>query len=233
MQLNFSGLVLLIFIAGVFGGSVNYFTEKKEKSGFKLWFNRALIGVAGSFLMPLFLETISSDLVHSVLSKTDNNSEDIFVLFGFCLLGAISSKVLMRTLSEKILQEAKEAKETALKASEDVAELKTEVGPIVDQATEQEEISDSKIVNSKPLVDFDLETISILKALNNSKFSLRSKTGIAQDTKLTIDVITAKLNILKNNALASEINGKKGIRWAITSKGYELYREYDNNTKQN
>ena len=224
MQININEfwLVIIILIAGLLGGSVNYIIGKKDEAGFKTWASRAIVGVTASFLMPLFLETISSDLVHSVLSKSDSSSGDVFVLFGFCLIGAISSRVLIRTLSDKILEEVKNVKEAADKTIEKVSELESEVDPIIEQSTEQDDITSSENEISKLSENLDEKAISILKSLIHPRYTLRSKSGISKETGLDLSVVSDKLIILKENSLADEIQGRRGPRWFITSRGYRL-----------
>jgi uncharacterized membrane protein YeaQ/YmgE (transglycosylase-associated protein family) len=223
MQVNLSELILIIIIllAGILGGSVNYITEKKEDPEWKPYFTRVIVGIAGAFLMPLFLETLSSDLVHRVLMETDSSTGDIFVLFGFCLIGSISSRALMRTLSDKILQEVKDAKETVENMNKKVEEIKSEIDPIVDQATEQDEMADDEQFIDLSGVLTKVE-ISILEALIHPKYTLRSKTGISKETGLGLSEVIQGLSALKEKSLAAEVQGRKGPRWSMTSTGHKF-----------
>jgi hypothetical protein len=221
-DINEFGLVMIILIAGLLGGSVNYIIGKKDESGFKTWASRAIVGITASFLMPLFLETISSDLVHSVLSKSDTSRGDVFVLFGFCLIGAISSRLLIRTLSDKILEEVKNVKEAADKTIKKVSELESEVDPIIEQSTEQDDIISSEIENSKLSESLGEPAILILKSLIHPRYTLRSKNGISKETGLDLPIVSDKLILLKEKSLADEIQGRRGPRWFITTRGYRL-----------
>ena len=94
--------VVVMLIAGIFGGVINYLLDQESgKSSAQLERNALLksitIGLGASFLVPLFLAIISSDLIE--LNKLD--SSKILVFLGFCLVAAISSRKFIFTLSEK------------------------------------------------------------------------------------------------------------------------------------
>jgi hypothetical protein len=213
---------LIIVIAGILGGSANYLTEEKKTdgSGIALWLNRVIVGIVAAFLIPLFLETMSSDLLKNILSKTDEAIKDYFVFFGFCLLGAISSRLLIQTLSEKIFQLAKDAKLQADKANAKTQELDAVVAPFVERGTEEESPEGGKIIAPKTIrssARMDKEADEVLSALNHPKYTLRSASGISADTNLDKSVVSEKLKTLTAEGLASELEDRgKGIRWAIT-----------------
>ncbi len=222
------GIFLIIVVAGILGGSANYLTEenKTEGGGVALWLNRVIVGIVAAFLMPLFLETMSSDLLKNILSATDEAVKDYFVFFGFCLLGAISSRLLIQTLSDKIFQLAKDAKLTADKANTKTQELDAIVTPFIEKGTEEESPEEGKIIAPRAIraaARMDTDADQVLSALNHPKYTLRSASGISADTKLDKSVVSEKLKILTAEGLASELEDReKGIRWAITGKGMSL-----------
>jgi hypothetical protein len=117
-------VVMLMLLAGIMGGVVNV-TIRAEASDRKTWLWSIVAGIGAALLIPLFLRTVSSNLLTGVLSESPN-MEDMLVFFGFCLLAAISSKSFIRSLSDKVLQEALTAKEAANRASEQVELLNAE-----------------------------------------------------------------------------------------------------------
>jgi hypothetical protein len=68
-----------------------------------------VIGVGAAFLAPLFLNMISSDLI----ARSKENYYLLFVLVGFCLVASISSRKFIRSISDRVLQEAEEASRKA------------------------------------------------------------------------------------------------------------------------
>jgi hypothetical protein len=81
-------VVALLFAAGVFGGIVNFALARTEESTWRDAFWSVVIGLGAAFLVPLFLNTISSSLLSGLIDGTAT-SADPFVFFGFCLLGLI------------------------------------------------------------------------------------------------------------------------------------------------
>ena len=103
-------LIVVMIVAGIAGGTVNYaLLSDGDRTGWGAWCRASGMGLAASFLMPLFLNTISSSLVPNILDAK-GGAGDILFFAGFCLLAAISSRAFITTLSDKILREARDAK---------------------------------------------------------------------------------------------------------------------------
>ena len=98
-----------------------------------------VVGVAAALLVPLFLNMISSNLIE--LIKGGDHMK-LLVLLGFCLVAAISSTAFIRTLSDRILTEARQARRDAAEAKGDAAEVKEAVQPLMVKETEQDETAD-------------------------------------------------------------------------------------------
>src|SRR6266702_903718 len=118
-------LIAVMLIAGIFGGVINYYFNRKNDPDDITPTKCIIIGTGASFLMPLFLNMISSDL----LSKGKDNPDPlkILIFFGFCLIAAISSTAFIRTISDRVLREAKEARKVAATAISRVEEVKSTV----------------------------------------------------------------------------------------------------------
>jgi hypothetical protein len=148
-QSNDLWVCLIMLIAGLLGGGANYFLEaykiqkidpdnqitnqptNKVKIDFSIW-SCLFLGVSASFLLPLVLSTISSNLLSDVLSRTNtSNLESPFVFFSFCLICAISSRALIKGLSDKILDDLKETREKANTALNQVQNSKDEIKNVV------------------------------------------------------------------------------------------------------
>jgi tetratricopeptide (TPR) repeat protein len=112
--------ILVILIAGAFGGIINYYLELEDKEKDKqrkfLFKRSVFLGIGAAFLVPLFLHLIGSDLMK--FEKV--NPKEILVFLGFCLVASISSKKFIQTLSTKILKEVREAKEKVKEVKENV-----------------------------------------------------------------------------------------------------------------
>ncbi|MDP3617442.1 MAG: hypothetical protein Q8R49_06450 [Rhodoferax sp.] len=213
--MTLSYVIALIFAAGVFGGIVNFALARTEKSTRydALW--AVVIGLGAAFLVPLFLNTISSSLLSGLINETAG-SADPFVFFGFCLLGAIASKSMIQTLTQKVLRTAEEAKN-------EVAQLKKDVEPIIVKETEPEIVENEK--KGFRVEAFGLsgeEAPRIVKALGNSKYSLRSVSGIEKETGVHREKVIEVLEWLQKHGL-SATTGQPGHNWSLTEKGRNVF----------
>ena len=206
--------------AGVLGGAVNHFLSQETDPNQK-YFGRSLwVGLAASFMVPLFLNMISSNLIDSIRGNatTPSDKSKLFVFAGFCLVAAISSRAFIRTLSDRVLREAKEAKQQALEAKADVAEVQSAIGPIVAKETEAESPSDS-ISTALLQTPLDNDEKAILQVLATGGWTLRSLSGIAKDAKFEKTKAAQLLQGLVEKALVGRKTGDKGPRWFITEAG--------------
>lgn len=127
-------LILIIIVFGTLGGWVSHLLNSKdepqpptpENPGLTDAMRRKklaaslVVGIAAAFLVPLFLQTISSQL----LREGYTNYLALLVFASFCLISAISSKAFIQTLSNKVLQAAEEARFVARAAKNEAEEAK-------------------------------------------------------------------------------------------------------------
>lgn len=200
----------VMVLAGLIGGTVNFALARTEHSGWPDWFWSVVVGIGASLLVPLFLNTISSTLLSGLLTKTAPDA-DIFVFAGFCLLGAIASKAMIQTLTQKWLKQAEVL-------SQEVKTLKEEVAPIVEKETETES-SPTRAAETQRGLELPEHLSQVLNALGSSQFALRSVTGLAHDVERPSNDVVTSLQELSRMGLAAEVQGKKGIRWTLTPSG--------------
>jgi hypothetical protein len=118
-------LAAVMLVAGVLGGTVNHFVTH-ETDAPRLPLSRSLLaGITASFMVPLFLNMISSDLMEQVRGDTSK----LLVFGGFCLIAAVASRVFTRTVPDRLLGELKQARSEA-------AEAKVEAGRALQAARE-------------------------------------------------------------------------------------------------
>ncbi|GAB6112408.1 YEATS-associated helix-containing protein [Desulfomicrobium salsuginis] len=214
-------IMLLIIIAGIFGGCINYALVRSPENKLYEIFWSILIGLGASFLVPLFLNTISSTLLSGILDGTSKHV-DYYVFFGFCLLGAISSRSMIQTLTQKILKTAEEAKR-------EVEKLKEEIDPIVIKETEPdiEEHDMGEQANGGIRIEgfavVGNEHQKIIKALGSSEYSRRTVQGIKKETKVKIEKVYELLSWLHMNGLAIT-TGEPNNYWSLTQKGRAIFK---------
>jgi hypothetical protein len=198
--------------AGVFGGLVNFFLSKPDDVPTPSKTRSILVGTAASLLVPLFLNMISSNLID--LIKGGDNFK-LLILLGFCLVASISSTAFIRTISDRVLTEAKQAKVAAQTATAQIAQVQEDIQPIVAKETEQD---DSLGVATPSAVVSTIED-KILRALAAGQWALRSQGGLAKETGLDSDEVARVLFELSRRGLVDKRSTKNGTRWFITDQG--------------
>jgi predicted transcriptional regulator len=217
-NMKFTGfqIICMMFAAGVLGGIVNYGLSRTNKSTLKDLGWSIAIGLGASFLVPLFLNTISSSLLSGLLDGSAEIS-DPFVFFGFCLLGAIASKAMIQTLTQKVLRTAQEAKN-------EVQSLKSEVAPVLIKETEPEEELEQGGVKVEGYGLVGTEPPSIIKALGNSKYSRRTVSGIQKESGVPKEKVIEVLQWLQSNGLGFT-TGQPKHYWSLTEKGRRVFQD--------
>lgn len=222
MDQNTVLLIGVMAFFGVLGGFIGYILSGGDgtegKTGIIQKFNgyQALIymvtGIGAALLVPLFLNTISSDLMQSV----PGDGVKMLVFAGFCLLAAIFSKTFIDSIGKKALAEIEKARNEAAGAAE-----KADI--LAEKATEadEEQLSGDNLKLSAVKAD-DPDRIKVLKALNNGAYIYRSLSGISKEINLGKEQVNRALMELISRDYAKEENRKKGIRWFITAEGREF-----------
>ncbi|MHB1942559.1 MAG: YEATS-associated helix-containing protein [Acidiferrobacteraceae bacterium] len=223
-------LVPVMLIAGFVGGLIGFFvadpTADPANERPLPWWKHVVIGVGASFTVPVFLNTISSPLISEITGELSDAKvvAKLLVLTGFCLLAAVSSRVFLRSLSERVLQAVKGAKEQADKAREGAeATSAIVVDPFIeDDGALVEQAPGHILAKTTPTEVTDSER-KILKAMTTSKFVMRSLTGLAKDADLAKEIVNATISTLLEKGLISEAKNKVGQpRWYATSLGRSI-----------
>ena len=222
----FATIVSVMVFAGLLGGLVNYFATRKsdpEDSSFR---KSLTLGVAASLLVPLFLNMISSNLLESIRGSASVPSDllKIFVFAGFCLVAAISSSAFIKTLSDRILQEAREAKKVAHQADKKASETQSVIQPILDKETEGGSPDNSPVATKALTPSLNEKEVKLLQALANGKWVLRTRFGLAKDAGIPKPEVDELMDDFKKRGLVGykwivDRAGAKRKRWYITNEG--------------
>jgi len=249
-------IFVIIVVAGAFGGFVNYMllqakgeirsdstvsppggSKKPERwswASLMRWplFSSITLGIAASLMVPLFLKTISSDLI-TTLSEYKHGKGIPFEFFsftGFCVLAAIFSQRFLDTLSKRLLADVKKVKEESQEASataSNVAERLEEAGPVLRK--QMEALTEKGAALSPKFKAQDVATVSlndtsvaIVKALLNQRWSYRTVDGIAKETDLGSDNVRKTLQQMLQGGFAQRLTNSEPELWFLTDKGYDL-----------
>lgn len=121
MHTDLWGIVAVMLVSGAVGGLVNWFlTESGADTPPLAWWKHLIIGVAAAFIVPLFLNMISADLIHQIRGDTGvggsgggGDETKLLVLAGFCLVAAISSRGFIQSITQRLLREVEAVRQQA------------------------------------------------------------------------------------------------------------------------
>ncbi len=201
-------ILLIILLGGSLGGLVSAFISEDADVTLAFCLRRVVIGLGAAFLVPLFLNMISSNLLEQ--AKTTPSAYLIFG--GFCIISAVSSKVFVSSVSDRLTRQVKEVEEK-------LRVVKESVEPILIKEKEPETKAQFA-TRSEPQSPVSESERSILQALNNGAYSMRTMDGIAKDTSLDFNVVSGYISQLQTRGLASKIVGDdKRSFWYLTQLG--------------
>jgi hypothetical protein len=106
MITNIWTLLAIMVVAGAFGGLINYFIERRDSPDKSSILRSLVVGIGASFLVPLFLNMISSDLMRQM----DQDVGKLLVFVGFCLIAAITSSASSFVKQKRPRMRSKRAK---------------------------------------------------------------------------------------------------------------------------
>ncbi|HEX3029970.1 MAG TPA: YEATS-associated helix-containing protein [Clostridia bacterium] len=97
-------IVPIIIASGSFGGCISYFLHEKKTSNIYDLAKSMMFGIAAAFIVPLFLNLISSNL----MDMDEMDTKKLLEFTGICLLLSIYSKPFLKTMSSKVLKQLQE-----------------------------------------------------------------------------------------------------------------------------
>ena len=210
---HFFALAAIILTAGVFGGLFNYYMAAQADADNTSMPRYIIGGLAGSFLVPLVLHLVSSDL----LTKISENPSGLFIFGGYCLIAAWASRFALTTVTDRILQEAQTARKRADEMMTELHLLQRELEPILEMETESDAQPQPQPLS--PEDELDVTTANVLTALGNGRYIFRSMNGLSSETELDEHTLDKTLGIIVARDLGGKVLSKKGTRWFITQKG--------------
>ncbi|HET8888761.1 MAG TPA: YEATS-associated helix-containing protein [Candidatus Angelobacter sp.] len=222
----------IMVFSGLLGGLVNYFLSQKEDPEGRNFGKSAALGIAAALLVPLFLNMISSDLLDAIrkgIPGADGKPavadlSKILVFLGFCLVAAISSTAFIKTLSDRILKEAKEAKNVARQADKKATATQSVIQPILDKETEAEVPTNANLALAATQPAIHPNERKLLESLAKGK-SFRTRTGLGRETGIPRPEVEKMMDELKARGLVADQwivitpGETKKRRWYITNNG--------------
>lgn len=212
-------LISIMLISGAFGGLLNYLhsfdVTAGEAQSSVVKYKYVLLGIGAAFLIPLFLNMISSTLI----SKADNNNYLIFA--GFCLIAAIFSRRFITTIGDKILEAAKKAEKAALESKQKADNTQLELTSTKERIEDVKLAVDIKNIETKNVENPIENPKELLINLANSYIKKTSVPDYSQRLKLKAELGRKMGEIVVRNNLS-----KKDLLDADQSEGMLLAISY-------
>lgn len=201
-------IIIIIFLMGIFGGIINYllYSEPNLKLNKYGLLKDMIIGIGSSFLVPLFLYMISSDLIN----KLESLDTDVLVFAGICLLFSISAKPIIENLSNQLLIRLEKKQESTENLLYKMLESRLEP----DVNAESNKMSGSEVLNNPDYT----KVVNMIGKSNNDYITLQ---GIEKDSGVCN--IESILEALISQEIVSFIVWKDKRYYFLTLKGKSLY----------
>jgi hypothetical protein len=115
-------LLVAMFGSGLLGGSANYLLLYKDDPEYANRSRSFVLGLVASLLAPLFLKTISTDMIDRISSIRYGSGIpfDFFVFASFCLLAAVFSRTFAESVAKRLAAEVEKAKRESQEAQTDL-----------------------------------------------------------------------------------------------------------------
>jgi hypothetical protein len=227
--------IILLLVAmigsGLLGGAANYLLLHKDDPEYAKRSRSFVLGLVASLLAPLFLKTISSDIVVNISSIRYGSGVpfDFFVFTSFCLLVAIFSRTFAETVAkrlateiEKAKRESEEAQARAILAEGKAAEVEPVLRHEMNMRTEPQPESARTII-PPTLQDLPVDHLdmTLLKALSAGQYSYRTLNSIAEEVEMDEADAAKRLERMRGQALAGKRSTAARNLWFLTGKGCE------------
>ena len=207
-------MATVMLLAGIFGGLVNYYLCGDKDPDAASLPRFLVVGVGASFLVPVLLDLVNSELV----LESQGDPSRLLIFTGVCLISALLSRFVIDSLSDRIFKEAQVAKQRSEEVQQDLRMIQTNLLPLIDTETEQDLAKDDgHLLNVQD--ELDVTSADVLKILASGRFIFRSLAGLCREANQDEAVVLKTLHVLSTRSLAGKVSGKDGARWHITENG--------------
>lgn len=208
-------LTLVMLIAGVFGGLINFYLLNQNNKDTTAMLRCVVVGVGAAFLVPVALDLVGS----SIVSQSQNDPGQLLIYTGLCLIAAIASRLVVTNKLDRTLLAADTAKEEVETLRMHVKQLQLSLQPLIETETEME---DSRAEDQDALDNLDVSATQVLKALGTGRHIFRTQDSLLQELDMADNDVLKSLNILVTKGLAGKVNSSWGLRWHLTERGRRL-----------
>jgi hypothetical protein len=215
--------------SGLLGGGANFLLLYKDDPEYAKRSRSFVLGLVASFLAPLLLKTVSSDLVDKIITIRFGSGIpfEFFEFASFCLLAAIFSRTLAESVAKQAMAEIEKAKRGAQKAAELAAlaeEKACQAEPVLRAVMEErtEPAPDAASSGLPPsLQDLPVTRTDreLLQALFKGPYAFRTVNSLAAEIQTEQSDAVDRLEKMRDHALAGKKTTPTRDLWFLTDKG--------------
>jgi hypothetical protein len=230
---NVTLLLVVMTGSGFLGGAANHLLLQQDDPENAKRSRSFILGLVASFIVPLLLRTISSDLIDKITTIRYGSGIpfDFFVFTSFCLVSAVFSRTFVETVSKRLLaeierakRESKEAKAQAAIAEEKVSQAEPILRKEMDERSEPLPASTRIVISPAFQADelpVDRTDQEILTTLTSDPYSYRTVGGIAAEVQTVEGDVGKRLERMREHLLAGKWTTPTRTLWFLTNKGYD------------
>jgi len=212
---------------GIFGGVINYFVllTPDDSPGFFLAKN-IMVALGGSVLVPLFLQTVSSELLVNGFTTLPH----YYVFAGLCLIAALLSRILLSRSQSSIESNLADLKHSIDDIYREIRDKPMENRQYAKSPNlltlEDEGRPKSPKPQEEPLA-FSEDVHKILRSLKHSHYVFKTLEEIAEETALRQAYLEFVMEQIKKAGLVTNMRRDEDVLWGLTYKGFHFpLREY-------
>lgn len=201
----------IILVAGILGGIANYFMSNETKTWIAYDLLKSILfGIVASLTVPLFLATLSSDL----LTVSQDKPLLYFVFAGFCLIAAIFSTKFLQSLADRILKELDAMKRQVNSNTETV-------NAIMERTIDDKTVPRTRISKLAFTAGDKMQTL--VRSFHDDKYIFRTAKGLAHENNMDESEVTTGLTELEQHGYIRQVPRADGsIAWTLTLKGQRV-----------
>lgn len=208
-------LTLVMLIAGVFGGLINFYLLNQNNKDTTGILRCVVVGVGAAFLVPVALDLVGS----SIVTQSQNDPGQLLIYTGLCLIASIASRVVVTNTLDRTLLAADAAKAEVDDLRVQVKQLQFSLQPLIETETEMDL---SHVEDQTLLDDLDVSATQVLKALGTGRYIFRTQESLLQALDMADNDVLKSLNVLVAKGMAGKVNSGWGLRWHLTERGRRL-----------
>lgn len=213
-------LIFIMFLTGVFGGLINYSMKKSSEPIKRIMkidrelFKSLVLGIGAAFLVPLFLNTISSDIVSSKIT----NNYNYLIFSGFCLIASISAQKFIVSITDSVLKILESRVNDVINRVERV-EAGVAENDSKDNDTDVDVERNLKAFNHLVIDENQPRELKILNAIYYSRYVFRTLKGLSTATKLSIEETESCIKEMIKDGLIGQVELEGVTKFYATEKG--------------